>query len=148
MDQEQALHRAMELVASTPTFVLATVDGQQRPQMRWMGGLFQDPDRKRVLYMCCGARSRKMAQIADNPNVQLLFTAPDFECVVKLEGSAVAVVEPSVKRMVWNNMPGAQKHFTSPDAPGFGVIEFTTEGIEVLCTNESHEPVRVTVSNG
>lgn len=148
MDQGQALHKAMELVASTPTFVLATVDGQQRPQMRWMGGILQDPLRKRVLYMCCGAQSRKMAQIADNANAQLLFTAPNYECIVTLEGSATSVYDPNIKRMVWEKRPGAQKHFDSCESPDFAVIEFTTECIEVLCLNESHEPVRVSVCNG
>ena len=145
MDQQQALQKAMDLIASTPTFVLATVDGEQRPQMRWMGGLFRSPQRKHVLYMCCGAQSRKMAQIAGNPNAQLLFSAPDFGCIVTVEGTAVAVNDPDVKRMVWENMPGAQKYFDSPVNPNFGVIEFTTKCLEVLCMNESHEPVRVSV---
>ena len=42
MTREEAIRNARELI-STGVYVMATVDEQGRPQIRWMGALAADP---------------------------------------------------------------------------------------------------------
>lgn len=143
MDQEQAVARAKEIMARGKPFAMATVDAQCKPWMRWMGALATDPHDDNVHYLVCGQTSRKMTQIAGNPATQLLFSNEDYTCVVTLSGRSEIVADPDTKRMVWEAIPAAARYFSGPDDPGFGVVRFRAELLEVLCLGESHEPVRV-----
>ena len=143
MTQEQALEKAREIVAAGGSFMLGTVDAQNRPRMRWMGAIACDPDNELIRYMECGAQSRKMAELAANPAAQLVFNSADFSCVVTVDGVAGAVEDMDTKRMVYEAVPASADYFPSPESEMFGVIRFQATVIEVLCMSEGHEPVRV-----
>ena len=53
------------------------------------------------------------------------------------------IQDTDTRRMVWDAIPDSGKYFASPEDPGFGVVRFRAECMEVLCLSESHEPVRV-----
>ena len=133
--------RVREIIAAANKMsVLATVDEKNAPQMRWMGGLVEDPDKPWTFYLACGASSRKMAQIAANPSAQLMLNKPDYSEVATLSGTAEIVECLEAKKVVWEAMPQIEKYFASHDDPGFGVIRFTTRCMEVLAMAEQHEP--------
>ena len=143
MRNEEALQKARELIAAGGSFMLGTVDAQNRPRMRWMGALASDPGNELVRYMECGAQSRKMAELAANPAAQLVFSADDYSCVVTVDGVAGMVEDMATKKMVYEAIPASGDYFDSPESEAFGVIRFQATVIEVLCMSEGHEPVRI-----
>ena len=142
MTREEAIRNARELI-STGVHVMATVDEEGRPQMRWMGALAADPRDENVHYIVSSAKARKVAQLQANPAVQLLFTAPEYKCIVNVSGECDMVQDMEIKRMVWDAIPACADYHSGPDDPDFGVIRFRARCLEVLCVGESHEPVRV-----
>jgi general stress protein 26 len=139
MEKEQIIATAQELVRKGGTFVFATVDAQGVPQMRWMGGcFFEEP---MTIYLAATADSRKMVQLAVNPQAQLMFHAPDYAQVVSLWGRAEAVDCQDTKRKVLEGIPGAQGYFASADDPKFGVIKFICSRIEAIGLAEGMTPV-------
>lgn len=120
--------------------ILATVDAAGRPQMRWMGALVEDPQKPWIFYLVCGKNSRKMQQIAQNPHAQLLFTKQEDWQVATLSGQAEAVDTPELRKMLWESIPAISQYFSGPDDPNLGIIQFTTQCMELLAMHESHEP--------
>ncbi len=127
------------------TFVMATVDGDGKPCMRWMGAFARDPENEWVIYSASFTGARKMQHIKANPNMQLMFAKPDFSEVATLVGAAEVVEAPDVKQLVWSAIPACAQYFSSPEGEDFGVIKFTTKCIELLAMSEQHEPYCVEV---
>ncbi len=120
--------------------VLATVDEEQRPQMRWMGALVEDPDQPWTFYLACGKDSRKMHQIATNNHAQLLFTNVSEWQVAALSGTAESVDTPEIRALLWEKIPVMEKYYSDVNDPQMGIIKFTTRCMKLLCMHESHEP--------
>ncbi len=120
--------------------VLATVDAEGKPQMRWMGAVVEDPDAPWTFYLACGKNSRKMAQIAQNPHAQLLFSKEDDWQVATLSGTAEAVDCAHCRQLLWDNVPAMQQYYSGVDDPNMGIIKFTTRCLELLAMSEAHEP--------
>ncbi|MCJ7752899.1 MAG: pyridoxamine 5'-phosphate oxidase family protein [Armatimonadetes bacterium] len=130
MDKTEIVNAALALVSAGRSFVLATVDRDGTPQVRWMGGAhLEEPF---TIYMACGAESRKMGQIASDPRSQLMFQAEDFSRVATLTGTSEVVTEAEAKRRVFEGIAGAAQYFSGPDDPNFGAIKFTCRRVEVL----------------
>lgn len=119
--------------------VLATVDAQGRPQMRWMGALVEDPGKPWTFYLACGKQSRKMAQLAANDHAQLLFSKQDTWEVATLSGRGRAVDTPEIRQLLWDTIPAMQQYYSGVDDPAMGLIEFRTECLELLAMQEGHE---------
>jgi general stress protein 26 len=129
--------------AVRPLCVLGTVDGECRPQVRWMGGLVDDPQQPWVFYLTSSTQARKMTQIAANPAAQLMFNSADYQQVATLSGTAEAVDDREIKQKLWEAVPQLKQFFSSFEDPGLGVIRFTTNSMELLALAEQHEPYRV-----
>jgi general stress protein 26 len=119
--------------------VLATVDAEGKPQMRWMGALVEDPNAPWTFYLACGKDSRKMAQIAANPRAQLLFTKQESWEVATLSGKAEAVDTPEARQLLWEACPPMRQYYSGVDDPSMGIIRFTTCCLELLAMAEGHE---------
>ena len=138
MTSEEIITAAKELIAADRPFVLATVDQDGGPQVRWMGAfMLQDP---LVCYMAAGGQSRKIEQLKANPRAQLMFQDESFGRVATLSGTAEIVEDIDTKRRAWDAMPVCAKYFPGPDAPEFGLIKFVCERVELLAMAEAHEP--------
>jgi general stress protein 26 len=116
--------------------VLATVDEQNAPRMRWMGALVEDPEHPWTFYLACGKESRKMAQIAGNDRAQLLFTNQDSWEVATLSGSAEAVDSVAVRQLLWEGCAPMRRYYKGVDDPTMGIICFTTRCLELLTMAE------------
>lgn len=112
--------------------VLATVDAEGKPHLRWMGALVEDPEHPWTFYLACGKNSRKMAQLAANANAQLLFTNQDTWEVATLSGIAEAVDSRQTRQMLLEAVPQIRRYYSSADDPAMGVIKFTTRCLEML----------------
>jgi len=134
MDKSAVISAAQELAQAGRSFVLATVDQEGAPQVRWMGALFTEEPF--TIYLAAGAESRKMAQIRGNPKSQLMFQAEDFSKVATLSGTSTVVSDAAVKEKVFAGIPAAGQYFSGPDDPNFGVIKFQARKIEMLGLSE------------
>lgn len=123
--------------------VLATVDGEGRPHCRWMGALVEDPSTPWTFYLACGKASRKMTQIAANPNAQLVFTDQTTWDVATVSGTAAAEKGQAARQWLFDAVPAMKTYYSGPADPALGVIKFRATGLEVLAMKESHEPVRL-----
>ena len=122
-------------------YVMATVDADGKPAMRWMGAFARDPENPWILYCASFSGARKMTQIAANPNMQLLFAKPDYSEVATLIGTAEVANCPEIKQLVWNAIPMLSQYFTSVEGEDFGVIKFTTKNMELLAMREQRTPL-------
>ena len=115
--------------------VLATVDEEGRPRMRWMGALLEDSHKPWTFYLVCGVDSNKMHEIAQNPNAQLLFSQMDPWKVASLSGTAEAVDTPELRQLLWDSIPAMANYFSGVEDPGMGIIRFTSKCGEVQTMN-------------
>jgi len=120
--------------------VLATVDAEGQPQMRWMGALVEDMNSPWVFYVACMKGSRKMQQLEANPHVQLLFSRIEDMLVASISGTAEAVDSPGVRQLLWDAVPAMREYYSGEDDPNMGIIKITTECMELLAMQEQHEP--------
>jgi general stress protein 26 len=138
MDREEIISAAQQLGRAGIPFVLATVDADGVPQMRWMGAAaWEGP---LTAYMAVGAQSRKMAQIEAHPQSQLMFHSEDYSRVATLTGRCGIVTDLEAKRRLWKEMPGAANHFSGPEDPAFGLIRFTCRRVEVIGMTDETAP--------
>lgn len=129
------------MAAQHNVHLLATVDAEGKPHCRWMGALVEDPQAPWTFYLACGKDSRKMAQIAANPNAQLVFSDQSTWDVATLSGTAVAEAGPTVRQWLFDAVPVMKAYYSGPADPTMGVIKFKTRCVELLTAHESHEPV-------
>lgn len=123
--------------------ILATVDGEGKPHCRWMGALVEDPNSPWTFYLACGKQSRKMGQIAANPNAQLVFSDEKTWEVATLSGTAVAEDSAEARQWLWDAIPMRKKYYSAADDPSMGVIKFKAECVELLAMHENREPERL-----
>lgn len=121
--------------------VLATVDGEGKPHCRWMGALVEDPSTPWTFYLACGKASRKLTQIAANPNAQLVFSDPAKWDVATLSGTAVLENGQPPRQWLFDTVPAMKTYYSAPADPTLAVIKFRTTCVELLAMNESHGPV-------
>ncbi len=141
MDRQDVIDAALELIRSGHSFVLATVNAEGFPQVRWMGGTYLEEPL--TVYMVAFSDSRKMGQVRTHPEIQLMFQSEDYSRVATLTGTARVITDPSVKQRVFAGIAGAAEYFSGPDDPKLGVIKFVCSRIEVLGLGEGMTPVTV-----
>lgn len=129
----ETLTRVREVMQAVQNVhVLATVDADGQPWMRWMGALVECPEHPWTFYLACVKGSRKLAQIAANPKAQLLFTKQDTWEVATLSGVAEAVDTPEIRQLLWDAVPAMRQYYSGQDDPQMGLIEFTTHCVELM----------------
>jgi general stress protein 26 len=143
MDKQTIIDAAKDLVRAGRSFVLATVDSEGVPQVRWMGAAYlAEPF---LVYMAAGAASRKIGQMESHPKSQLMFQTEDYSRVATLTGTCEAVEDVETKRRVFEGILGAAQYFSGPDDPNFAAIEFTCQRVEMLGMAEGMAPVSADV---
>ncbi len=139
MDKEKIVSAAQELIRAGRSFVLATVDSEGVPQVRWMGAAhLEEPF---DVYMAAGAASRKIGQMESHPQSQLMFQTEDYSRVATLTGTCEVVTDAETKRRVFEGIPGAAQYFSGPDDPNFAAIKFKCQRVEMLGMAEGMAPV-------
>lgn len=133
--------RVREVIKAVKSLhVLATVDAEGAPRMRWMGALLEDPDEPWTFYLACRVGSRKLQELEHNPHAQLLFSDMDRWQVASLSGTAAAVDSPELRQLLWDAVPAMQRYYSGVDDPKLGIIRFTTRCMELLAMHEAREP--------
>jgi general stress protein 26 len=113
--------------------VLATVDENGRPHLRWMAtlSLQEFP----MLYTITSPNSRKIEHINRNPEVSWMFTNEEMNAIININGKALITTDSAKMNRIWKLLEDKSKaYFLSihTDGPGFAVIETEIEDIECV----------------
>jgi general stress protein 26 len=128
-----AVDLAKKLADGKRPGVLATVDENGRPHLRWMAtvSLQEYP----LLYTITSPQSRKIEQINKNPNVSWMFSNDEMTVVVNISGKARIETDFAKINRVWKLLEDKSKAYflsIATDGPGFAVIETEVEEIECV----------------
>jgi general stress protein 26 len=139
MNKDEIVERARSVIADEQkAFIMATVSADGEPHVRWMGAAVATEPM--TLHLLSGRESRKVEDIAANPNVELLFSRGDFSEVVAVSGPAELADDDKTKEMVFDAVPVAGDYFSGPEDPNLAVIRMTVKRLRLWPTREQHEP--------
>lgn len=106
---------------SKDAVVMATVDSEMRPRMRFMSIIFRKGN---ILYFGASVETRKVAHIKRNKKIQLLFHKQPKQNVV-IEGECFILDDLAKKKELWENCPYDPKQhgWNTPEDPKFCVLK-------------------------
>jgi general stress protein 26 len=130
MTKEEIVRTAQEMTRTNRVFVLATVDEEGRPQVRWIGGCVLDEPM--TLWMATGADSRKLHQIRAHPQAQVMFHAEGYTQVATITGTCEADDSMEPRRRLWEAIPELSHYVSSPEDPSLAVIKFVGSRVELM----------------
>lgn len=90
---------AKKIITNAKTCALISVDSLNRPRVRMMGTL--KPDKDYTLWFGTNPKSRKVAQIQQNPEVSVYYTEEANSGYVMLQGTAQLVNDAKEKEIHW-----------------------------------------------
>lgn len=128
---EHVVRLARQLADGTRPGMLATVDDDGTPQMRWMQTL--SLEHFPHLYALCSPMSRKVAQIRAHSRVSWIFTSESCNMVVNLSGNATLVTDPSEVNRIWRLIDRKENAYfldIKSGAEGIAVIDTLVEEID------------------
>jgi general stress protein 26 len=128
---EYVIDLAKQLANGKRPGILATVDEQGVPHLRWMATLsLQDFP---LLYTITSPASRKVYHINRNPNVSWMFSNEEMNVIVNVRGKARIISDVGKMQYVWKLLEDKSKAYflsIAADGPGFAVIETKIEDID------------------
>lgn len=138
--REDIITMAKQLLTENQgSLVLASVTGQGKPHVRYMGGLvLEDPF---TIYLVTYNYSRKVSEIVENPNVELLMSLPDYSRVLAISGTAEIEIREDKRKKVWDALPEARRYFKGVGDPDFGVLCIRAEQLELWTQKDQKQPV-------
>jgi len=130
---EYVVELAKKLADGKRPGVLATVDEQGMPHMRWMAtlSLHDWP----LLYTITSPASRKIQHITVHPHVSWMFSNDEMNIIVNIRGKARMVSDLGQMQRVWKLLEDKSKAYflsIAADGPGFAVIETEIEDIDCI----------------
>ena len=130
---EYVVELAKKLADGKRPGILATVDEQGMPHMRWMAtvSLRDWP----LLYAITSPTSLKIQHIGHNPNVSWMFSNDEMNVIVNIRGKARIAADPGKMQHVWKMLEDKSRAYflnVTPDGPGFAVIETEIDGIDAI----------------
>jgi len=130
---EYVVDLAKKLIGGERAGVLATVDEQGMPHMRWMATLsLRDWP---LLYTITSPASRKIQHIAHNPRVSWMFSNEELNIIINIRGEARIATDSVKMQQVWKLLEDKSKAYflsIAADGPGFAVIETEIEDIDCI----------------
>ena len=123
---------AKKLAGGERPGILATVDEQGMPHMRWMAtlSLHDWP----LLYTITSPTSRKVQHIKSNPKVSWMFSNDELNIVINIRGTARIVDDVGKMQRVWKLLEDKSKaYFLSITAEGEGYVVIETEIEDIDC---------------
>lgn len=118
---------AREIITNAKTCALITVDSLNRPRVRMMGTLKSDDDF--TVWFGTNPKSRKVAQIQQNPEVTVYYTEEGNSGYVMLQGTAQLVNDIKEKEIYWKE---DWKQFYPNYPDNYMLIKVTPNWMEVV----------------
>lgn len=99
MDSREVMNRIGAIIEAHGTGVLATVDADGSPHLRWLTPALLR-DRPGAIYSITAPRFAKVVQVRSHPKVEWMFQTPTLDEVVSIRGSINVVENPSLRAEV------------------------------------------------
>jgi general stress protein 26 len=99
MDSRQVMNRVEEIIETHKTGLLATVDDEGKPHIRWLTPAVLR-DRPGAIYAITAGKFAKVAQVKSHPQVEWMFQTPSLDEVVSIRGAINVVENPSLRAEV------------------------------------------------
>lgn len=128
-----AIELAKKLADGKRPGILATVDEQGMPHLRWMATLSLHEFPR--LYTITSPTSRKIQHIQHHPNVSWMFSNEEMNVIVNIRGRARVASDLSETQRIWKLLEDKSKAYflsIAADGPGFAVIETEIEDIDCI----------------
>ncbi|NLN41018.1 MAG: pyridoxamine 5'-phosphate oxidase family protein [Clostridiales bacterium] len=84
------------LIADAKTAILATVDDDGRPKMRWMTPTTLK-DRQGFIYSVAAKNSKKIDELSKNPKVEWMIQSRALDRIINIKGHINIIDNPSMK---------------------------------------------------
>ena len=99
MDTREVMNRLGAIIEAHGTGVLATVDPDGNPHVRWLTPTLL-PERPGALFAITAPRFSKVLQVRSHPRVEWMFQTPTLDEVISVRGTINAVENPSLRAEV------------------------------------------------
>jgi general stress protein 26 len=99
MEKRALLNELESIIDEVKTAVLATVDEEGRPWMRWVSPVILQ-GRTGAIYMITSKKSVKVQQLKNNPRVQWSVQTRALDRIITVDGSVNIVDNPSIRAEV------------------------------------------------
>jgi general stress protein 26 len=99
MDKREAMDRIGAIIEAHGTGLLATVDQDGNPHVRWLTPALL-PDRPGAIFAITAPHFAKVVQVRAHPRVEWMFQTPTLHEVVSVRGPINAVENPSLRTEV------------------------------------------------
>jgi len=133
-DSDDIIGIAKSVVDGHHPGILATVDENGRPAVRWMTTL--SFDQFPIFYTLTRPDSRKVAQIATHPEVNWLFFNRNRTLILNLLGKARVLSDTPTLKRVWNKVVDKSlPYFMDQYAKGLGFVVIETRVETIECTS-------------
>jgi general stress protein 26 len=96
MDVHELLTELSKILDNARVGVLATVDGDGRPHVRWMTPTIVD-GREGLLYALTSPKFDKVKDLQGNPEVEWIIQTRPLDAIVTLRGSMSVINNPQLK---------------------------------------------------
>lgn len=128
MDSKTLLNKVVEILEDSPTSILATMDKEGRPHIRWMVPtvLLGSPG---LIYAVTAPDAKKVQQIQDTGHAEWLLQRRDLSEIVNLRGATRILDHPSLMREVIERLGKKLHHFWkfNSEVYDFAIIETRLE---------------------
>ncbi len=99
MDSREVMKRVGAIIEAHGTGVLATVDEDGNPHVRWLTPTMLR-ERPGALYAITAPRFAKVAQVRSHARVEWMFQTPSLDEVISIRGTINVVENPSLRAEV------------------------------------------------
>lgn len=99
MEKREILGAIERIIEEAKTAVLATVDEEKRPHLRWMTPAMLR-GREGAIFAVAYRTSQKVKQVRSNPRVQWILQSPALDRIAVVDGRVNIVDNPSIRSEV------------------------------------------------
>jgi general stress protein 26 len=132
-DSADILGLARTLVNGHHAGILATVDHEGKPEVRWMSTLAFDEFP--VFHTLTAPTSRKVQQIKERPDVNWMFFNQDRTMILNLIGKARVITDTKTLKAIWKRVQDKSlTYFLDRYAKGLGFVAIETKVELIECT--------------
>ena len=125
--KEQLINAAREIIDSSGTCTLITLDDEFLPMVRIMDPF--PPESDFTVWFGTNAKSRKVNQIKNNPNVTLYYQDIDDSGYVVIHGTAQIIDDQKEKQTRWKD---SWEDFYPNNREAYLLIKVTPDWMEIL----------------
>ncbi|HZJ82544.1 MAG TPA: pyridoxamine 5'-phosphate oxidase family protein [Clostridia bacterium] len=96
MEKHECLNKVEDIIEDAQTAILATVDEEGRPRMRWMTPTTLK-GRQGCIYTVAAKGSNKLMDLQQNEKVQWMIQSKDLDRIINIKGFINVIDNPSMR---------------------------------------------------